>query len=95
VSTSAGSSAALNAFRATARKMRPTLRHRPALWENMLGTVYACNAAGVTEYFDYDYAAALRHVGAHEDVRVWRATHREAGHGRPRPRQLVWYVRFK
>lgn len=27
-----------------ARKARPTQAHRPALWEAMLGTVYAMNA---------------------------------------------------
>ena len=47
----------------SAPKKRPTLRHRPAIWECMLGTVYAMNDAGETRYFDYDYEAALEHAG--------------------------------
>jgi hypothetical protein len=81
-------------FRSSARRMRPTKAHRMALWENMLGTVYARNAEGVVEYFDYDYAAALRHIGPHSDVRVWKNGYPYSGdYQMPRRGQLVWYVR--
>lgn len=65
---------ALSDFRRSARKMNPTRRHRPAIWECMLGTVYARNAAGKVEYFDYDYVAAVAHVGPYVDARVSRVT---------------------
>jgi hypothetical protein len=45
------------------RKMKPTLEHRPALWECMLGTVYARNDEGVTKYFDYDLEGAKEYAG--------------------------------
>lgn len=92
---------ALAAFRAQARRMQPTRRHRAALWENMLGTVYAMNPAGETRYFDYDYAAALAFVGKVEDVRVARFARTSpfgtAGkvyddYTRPRTGQFVWFV---
>jgi len=76
--------AALNAFRAAAKKAKPTRQHRQALWECMLGTVYACNAKGKVEYFDYDYAKAIAFIGPFEDVRC----HREAG-------KWVWWVKDK
>ncbi len=44
-------------------KAKPTLKHRPAVWECMLGTVYAMNAAGDCQYFDYDWPAALKFAG--------------------------------
>jgi hypothetical protein len=64
--------AAFAAFRASARKMKSTQRHRAALWENMLGTVYAANKERTVAYFDYDYELALLHIDAHSDVRVYR-----------------------
>ena len=79
------------------RKMKPTLKHRPALWENMLGTVWARNDSGETKYFDYDWEAALRYCGALEEgrdprlARCQRGTYRQ-GMGLPRPRQWVLYV---
>ncbi len=45
------------------RKMRPTQKHRPALWENMLGTLYAMNVEGECKYFDYDHDAAIEFAG--------------------------------
>lgn len=86
---------ALDKFRATARRMKPTKLHRAVLWENMLGTVFARNAAGVVEYFDYDYPKALAHIGPHRDVRVARATEWNrfvSGDERPRIGQLVWFA---
>ena len=79
------------------RKMKPTLKHRPALWENMLGTVWARNDAGETRYFDYDWQAALDFCGALEEDRDPRMHRHPRGAGRtygdPRPRQWVLYVR--
>lgn len=56
------------------RKMQPTLKHRPALWECMLGTVYAMNEQGVTRYFDYDWKAAIKWAGISDtsDARLAR-----------------------
>lgn len=48
---------------AKCRKMAATRSHRPAIWENMLGTVYALNAEGECRYFDYDHAGALAFAG--------------------------------
>jgi hypothetical protein len=93
---------AFAAFRGSARKMRPTMQHRAALWENMLGTVYAANADGEVKYFDYDYAEALAWVGAADDVRVSRlkpgdrlyvSSVGEGEYGRPRVGQWVWFVK--
>lgn len=42
------------------RRMKPTLKHRPVLWENMWGTVYAMSPTGEVKYFDCDTKAALR-----------------------------------
>ena len=56
-----------------------TIKHRPLIWECMLGTVYAMdwttkdiNAKG--EYFDYDYTKAHHHakVAQCTDLRVCR-----------------------
>ena len=62
-----------------ARSMKPTKRHRAAIWEAMLGTVYAANAEGVVKYCDYRYKEALEHAGLNTkkrresaDLRVWR-----------------------
>lgn len=93
---------ALSTFRSAARKMAPTRKHRAALWENMLGTVYAMNRNGDVEYFDYDYAAAVAHIGAVEDVRVARHVPYRFRLGAlggdnndymlPRAGQVVWFV---
>lgn len=63
------------------KKMAPALTHRPAIWENMLGTVYALNDLGECQYFDYDYDAAKAFAGIADDrdVRIARA-----------PRGLSW-----
>lgn len=51
-------------FLGTRCKLAPrTNAHRPAIWECMLGTVYAMNDARVTKYFDYDHAAAIAYAG--------------------------------
>ena len=56
----------MNPF-AGGRRMKPTKNHRPAVWENMLGTVYAMNDDRVVKYFDYDYAAAREYAGVCDD----------------------------
>ena len=92
---------ALSVFRSTATKAKPTKRHRAGLWENMLGTVYAMNAAGEVRYFDYDYAAAVAFIGPVADVRAARYhefSMRTGSNGNndeyqlPRPNQFVWFV---
>jgi len=55
-----------------ARKMKPTKKHRPAIWECILGTVYAMNPEGHKKYFDYDYEAAKEFAGLTEDLRIWK-----------------------
>jgi len=40
-------------------KKPPTQKHRPALWEAMLGTVYAYDGREV-KYFDYDWERAIK-----------------------------------
>ncbi len=64
-----------------ARKMKPTQRHRPAIWENMLGTVYAMDDAGAIRYFDLDHAAAIEYAGANydRDPRIARTPARFGG----------------
>lgn len=81
---------------AGARKMVPTRKHRPAIWECMLGTVYADNGSE-TRYFDYDYEAAREFAGvtAEGDLRLakWPArTSFRGDYNGPRSRQLVLYV---
>jgi len=54
----------------------PTKNHRLAIWEMMLGTVYAMNEARKIKYFDYDYEAAIEYSGARtkKDLRRSRVT---------------------
>ncbi len=63
-----------------ARKIKPTKKHRAAIWECMLGTVHAQNDAGEVKYFDYNYkeAKAFAGVEAQRDPRVFKCpeTHR-------------------
>ena len=76
-----------------ALKAAPTRSHVPALWECLLGTVYARNAQGETRYFDYDHEGALAFAGVHQegaDVRLARAKVRMTGIRRG---QLVLWVR--
>ena len=53
----------------------PTKKHRPAVWECMLGTLYALGVNGEVKYFDYDYGAALKFAGITSDdgIRVSKA----------------------
>ncbi len=92
----------LGSFQRAARRMEPTRQHRAAIWECMLGTVYAMNAAGEVEYFDYDFEKALAHVGAVTDVRVSRfmayrtrigSNGQADSYTLPRHGQRVWFVK--
>lgn len=82
------------------RKAKPTLKHRPAVWECMLGTVEAMNADGETRYFDYDWPAALAYAGIDPtdetaDLRTFRKTERvrySNGRHEPRRGQLVLWT---
>ena len=58
-----------------AKKMPPTKKHRPAIWEMMLGTVNAMNDEGEVKYFDYDHDAAKEFAGVAEkkDPRVFKS----------------------
>jgi len=93
---------------ALGRKAKPTKQHRPAVWENMLGTVYAMNEAKEVRYFDYDYEAALVFAGLTRaklmdlstelDLRTARKTlpyryTNGASHEEPRKGQMVLWVR--
>lgn len=82
-----------------ARRMRPTQKHRPAIWECMLATVFACNARGDVRYFDYDWDAAREFAGVDAegaDPRVFKSDRRmnvgRAGEA-VRKGQAVLYVR--
>lgn len=79
---------------AGARKMKPTLKHRPAVWEGILGTVYAYDDTGCTRYFDYDWDAAREYAGVRDDrdLRLARSPRRYGAPGGPRKGQLVLWV---
>lgn len=90
---------------AVCRKMKPTRRHRPAVWECILGTVYAMNEAGECRYFDYNYEDAFAFAGvdmgnATGDNRINRVPKdRRCGWVRsgcseanPRPGKFVFWV---
>lgn len=82
-------------FHGGVKKRGITQRHRPLIWENMLGTVMARSPEGVVTYFDYDWDAARAHaqVDGHTDLRIapcktsyqgWPAQGRYALWGIPR-----------
>jgi len=52
----------------------PTRNHRPAIYEDMLGTVNAVNDEGKVEYFDYNYEDAIKYAGISEDrdIRIYK-----------------------
>lgn len=75
------------------RVMPPTRRHRPAVWEAMLGTVEAMSDAYETRYFDYDHRGAAEFASALEpgrDPRLARVTW--PVQGGPRRGQLCVFV---
>jgi len=82
------------------RHMKPTPSHRPAIWECMLGTVYALNDKGKVRYFDFDYDAAKEFAGIDEkrDLRIWKNKRWVRwGNGgsceQPRMNQLVLWIK--
>lgn len=85
---------------AGAKKMKPTKGHRPAIWENILGTVYAMNESGDIQYFDYRWEEARSFAGVHpdRDLRVARflgnVSYGNGGRGMPpRKGQFVLWVK--
>jgi len=52
-----------------ASKRPPTRNHRPAIWEAMLGTVYAMNDAGEIKSFGRNYEKAIAFSGADDASR--------------------------
>jgi hypothetical protein len=82
-----------------ARKMKPTLKHTPVIWECMLGTVYACAPERGSEvrYMDYDWEAAraLADVRPERDPRVYRAPRAMTIGGQPisKGQRLLYVLR--
>jgi hypothetical protein len=83
------------------RSMKPTGQHRPAVWENMLGTVFAMNDDHKVQYFDYDHESALAFAGvtADRDPRLARADalgrvprYDDDPSKNPRPNQTVLWI---
>lgn len=64
-----------------ALKAPPLKNYRPAIWENMLGTVYAMNDAEKIKYFDHDHKAAMAYAGIGPDSapRLYRIDRHAAG----------------
>ena len=88
------------------RKMKPTQKHRPAVWEGMLGTVYAMNEDREVRYFDYKWDEAMEFAGvtqdgdfADRDLRVARKTERvsysRTGSTLDEPRHRQWVLWIK
>lgn len=81
---------------------KPTKAHRPALWENMLGGIYAMNMAGECRYFDFKYEEASTFAGITQngDNRVFKMTEElyksyvifGCVDANPRPGKLVLWV---
>jgi hypothetical protein len=66
---------ATHPFHGGVKKASYTLRHRPLVWECMLGAVYAMKPGDAeAKYFDYNWDAARKHAGVDEatDLRVCR-----------------------
>ena len=82
-------------FGVEAKRMKPTKKHRRALWESMLGTVMAQNTKGKIKYFDYKWedAIAFAEIAEATDIRVARWEHGSGYDCRgPRKGQLVLSV---
>lgn len=76
----------------TAPRRKPTRQHRPAMWENLLGTVYAMNDERQVRYFDYDWPAAREWSGVEDpdrDPRIWKETRRRRWNPRAPSRRLT------
>lgn len=78
--------------------MKPTKQHRMAIWECMLGTVYAMNDAGQIAYFDYKWEDAKKFAGidASRDLRAFKYTETRSSWCRyelPRRGRVVLWIR--
>ncbi|MGW8177296.1 MAG: hypothetical protein ACWGQW_00645 [bacterium] len=67
---------------------KQTLKHRPAIWENMLGTVYARSPRGEIKYFDYNWDDARAFAGidltrTDQDLRIAKYQRRYQWTGSP------------
>jgi hypothetical protein len=74
---------------------KPTKAHRKAIWESMLGAVYAQNDEGEIKYFDYDWAGARAFAGVEEqgrDPRIFKNKTAYNGTNCPSIGQPVLYV---
>lgn len=73
---------------------KPTRQHRLAMWEGILGTVNARNAAGITKYFDYNYKAAIKFAGIDKaaDIRLAKVEQRYDSEG-PKVGQKAVYIK--
>jgi hypothetical protein len=84
-------------FHGAVRKPQ-TKKHRPAIWECMLGTVYARSPQGQIRYFDYDWdgARAFAEVPTEGDLRLAKKTPgyrlTDDPSMEPSPRQLILWV---
>ena len=81
------------------REIKPTRKHRPAIWESVLGTVYAYNGKDPVQYFDYDWDSAHRYAGVSpdRDPRVFKITRsmkyvRYPGSVTPPTGQLILWI---
>jgi hypothetical protein len=75
------------------RQMKPTLKHRAAVWNGILGTMYAMSPEGVIRYFDYAWDEAVAFAQLGEDLRVYRADRQHPHHSGYRARQMVLWTR--
>jgi len=82
-------------------KKKHTKKHRPAVWECFLGTVFALNDQGECKYFDYDWDKARKFAGVSKDrdPRLSRASGRETNYiksgdewANPRKTKMVLWV---
>ncbi len=97
-------------FGVTCSALKPTRshkkganNHRPAVWDCVLGTVYALNDDGECKYFDYDLKGALEFAGVapDRDPRAYRLGHdrayryvtKGATEGNPRVGNMVLWIR--
>lgn len=75
-------------------KKPPTRKHRTAIWECMLGTVYGENEAGEVKYFDYDIESAFKFAGVSPDRDPRWAKYQvmNSDPDRPRKNQFVLWI---
>lgn len=68
-----------------------TQKHKPLIWEAMLGTVNARSPEGHIKNFDYDYEGAHAHAQSqgHSDLRIAKAPQTYNWRGRGTPEDSV------